>query len=434
MRAYDVIVRKRDGGELSPEELRFFVGGIADGSIPDEQVAAWAMAVFLRGMTDRETAELTRAMAASGATVDLRGVPGAKVDKHSTGGVGDKTTLVLAPLLAAAGVRVAKLSGRALGFTGGTLDKLESFPGLRVELDRDQFVAQVRTVGVAVAGQTSDLVPADRRLYALRDVTGTVESLPLIAASIMSKKLAGGADAIILDVKAGSGALMKDLASALRLARLMVAIGRDLGRRTAAVVSDMSQPLGRAVGNALEVREAIETLRGGGPADLRELCLELGSRVLRLAGVAGNPREARARLEACLEDGSGLERLRRLVAAQGGDARAVDDPDRLPAAPRRTEVKAERGGRLAAVDAAAVGSAVMRLGAGRERKGDPVDPAVGVVLRKKRGEAVEAGEPLAEVHYRDEARLAAALPLLRSAFALGDGSEAPPLIHAVVDP
>lgn len=431
----DLIVKKRDGGEHSPEEIEWIVRGIADGSLPDYQIAAWAMAVFFRGMSDRETASLTRAMACSGAVLDLRDVPAVKVDKHSTGGVGDKTTLVLAPLLAAAGVVVPKLSGRGLGFTGGTLDKLESIPGLRVDLDPQAFLAQVREVGVAVAGQTADLVPADRRLYALRDVTGTVDSVPLIAASVMSKKIAGGADVIVLDVKVGSGALMKDLASALRLAQLMVAIGRELGRRTAALVTDMDQPLGRAVGNALEVREAIATLRGEGPPDLTELALTLGGHALHLAGRAATPAAGRDLLAGYLRDGSALARFRRMVEAQGGDPGAVDDPDRLPRAPYRHAVTAPRAGYVAALDAAAVGTAVMRLGAGRARKEDRIDPAVGAVVRKKLGESVAAGEPVLELHYADPARLEGALEALRGAVAIADAPPAPrPLVHAVIGP
>lgn len=433
MRAYDLILKKRDGAELTREEIQWWVRGIADRSIPDEQVAAWAMAVFFRGMSERETADLTRAMAFSGATVDLSGVPGTKVDKHSTGGVGDTTTLVLAPLVAAAGVPVAKLSGRGLGHTGGTLDKLESFPGFRVELSREEFIRQVREIGIAVAGQSADLVPADKRLYAIRDVTATVDSIPLVAASVMSKKIAGGADAIVLDVKVGSGALMKTLDDALRLARLMVGIGRQLGRRVVALVTDMNQPLGRAVGNALEVREALATLRGEGPPALTELCLTLGGYMLWLAGRAGSPGEGRAVLREHLRSGRALEILRRLVAAQGGDVRAVDDPGRLPAAGYRALLTSPRSGYLVAVDAQAVGTAAMLLGAGRARKDDAIDLAAGLVVFKRLGETVTAGEPLAELHYNEPARLEAAREILERAFTVADAAvPPPPLVHAVI--
>ncbi|GAB6876074.1 pyrimidine-nucleoside phosphorylase [Thermaerobacter litoralis] len=433
MRAYDLILKKRDGGTLTREEIEWWVEGVARRTIPDEQVAAWAMAVFFRGMDARETADLTRAMAFSGETVDLSDIPGVKVDKHSTGGVGDTTTLVLAPLVAAAGVPVAKLSGRGLGHTGGTLDKLESFPGFRVELSRDAFARQVREVGIAVAGQTADLVPADKRLYALRDVTATVDSIPLIAASIMSKKIAGGADAIVLDVKTGSGALMKSLDGALELARLMVDIGRHLGRRVVALVTDMNQPLGRAVGNALEVREAIATLRGQGPAELTEVCLALGGIMLWLAGRAADPAAGRQQLARHLEAGDGLAMLRRLVEAQGGDARAVDDPDRLPQARYREAFAAPRGGYLVAMDAQAVGTAAMVLGAGRARKEDVIDLGAGLVMAKRLGERVEAGEPLVELHFNDPGRLEEARRWLERAFTLADEpAPLPPLIHAVV--
>ncbi|ADU51346.1 pyrimidine-nucleoside phosphorylase [Thermaerobacter marianensis DSM 12885] len=433
MRAYDLIQKKRDGGTLTRQEIEWWVEGVARRTIPDEQVAAWAMAVFFRGMDARETADLTRAMAFSGGTVDLSDVPGIKVDKHSTGGVGDTTTLVLAPLVAAAGIPVAKLSGRGLGHTGGTLDKLESFPGFRVELGREAFTRQVREIGIAVAGQTADLVPADKRLYALRDVTATVDSIPLIAASIMSKKIAGGADAIVLDVKVGSGALMKTLDRALELARLMVDIGRQLDRRVVAVVTDMNQPLGRAVGNALEVREAILTLKGQGPAQLTELCLTLGGYMAWLGGKAPDPQAGRALVARHLQAGDGLAVLRRLVAAQGGDPRAVDDPDLLPQARYREVFTAPRPGYLVAMDARAVGTAAMVLGAGRTRKDDVIDLAAGLVMRKRLGERVEAGEPLVELHFNDPARLEAAREWLERAFTLAEEpAPVPPLIHAVV--
>jgi pyrimidine-nucleoside phosphorylase len=398
-----VIRRKRDGQPLADAEIAAFVAAYTAGEVADEQAAALCMAVFFQGMDDRETGALTRALVASGRTLDLGGIPGTKVDKHSTGGVGDKTSLVLVPLLAAAGFPVAKLSGRGLGHTGGTLDKLESIPGVRVDLDERRFLAQVRHVGCAIAGQGPELVPADGRLYALRDLTATIESPALIAASVMSKKIAGGADTIVLDVKVGAGAFMRTREQARDLARRMLAIGRGAGRRVAAVLSDMSQPLGRAVGNAVEVAEAVATLRGHGPADLVELCLTLGAQ----AGAD------RARLASHLRDGSAYDRLVAMLEAQGGEPGALD---RLPEAPFRTDVPAPASGFVAELDALAVGRAVAELGAGRRRKGDAVDPAVGVILHKKRGDAVRAGEPLATVlARRDGAGVAAVLAAYRVA-------------------
>ncbi len=431
----ELIRRKRDGGELSRQEIETLVRGAATGEVPDYQLSAWLMAVFFRGMTPRETADLTMAMVDSGRRVDLSAIPGPKADKHSTGGVGDKTTLVLAPLVAAAGLPVAKLSGRGLGHTGGTLDKLEAIPGFRTALDLDAFAAQVARVGLAVAGQTPELVPADGRLYALRDVTATVESVPLIAASVMSKKIAGGADVIILDVKAGRGAFMKSTEDARNLALAMMAIGKALGRRVGAVVSGMDQPLGRAVGNALEVHEAIETLEGRGPADLRELCLELGAWLLRLAGLAVDAAEARQRLARLLDGGAAREKLAGMVAAQGGDTAALDDPRRLPRAPVVRPLPAPFAGYVRAVDALAVGEAAVLLGAGRRVKGQAVDPAVGLVLAKKIGDPVATGEPLATIHARDEASAAEAARHLLAAYALGAAPVAPPpLIGEVLMP
>lgn len=425
MRAVDLIRKKRDGGTHTAEELRFLIQGYVAGRIPDYQMAAWAMAVYFRGMTDEETAHLTRELVASGETVDLSPIAGVKVDKHSTGGVGDTTTLVLGPLVASAGVPVAKMSGRGLGHTGGTIDKLESIPGFRAELTPQQFVEQVNRIKLAVVGQSAKLTPADKLLYALRDVTATVESIPLIASSVMSKKIAAGADAIVLDVKTGEGAFMREEADAFALARAMVAIGERLGRRTVAVVSDMSQPLGYAVGNALEVREAIDTLAGRGPADLTELCLVLGAHMLVLAGAAPDARAARAVLERNIETGAALEAFRRFVAAQGGDARVVDEPDRLPQAAHQIPVPAPRRGYVSRVAAREVGECAMLLGAGRETKESAIDLAVGVVLRKKVGDRVEAGEPLAVIH-ANRPDVEAVAARLQRAFTIADEPVAPP--------
>lgn len=446
MRAVDLILKKRDGGTLSREELDFLVRGYVRGEVPDYQMAAFLMAVYFRGMEPGEVADLTMAMVESGDRMDLSSIPGIKVDKHSTGGVGDKTTLVLAPLVAAAGVPVAKMSGRGLGHSGGTLDKLESIPGLTVDIPPERFLEQVRRIGVAVVGQSRRLVPADGKMYALRDVTGTVDSLPLIASSVMSKKIAAGADAIVLDVKTGSGAFMKDFEAALALARTMVDIGERAGRRTRALITNMDQPLGYAVGNALELREAVATLAGGGPADLRELCLVLGSHMLVLGGAARDLAEARSRLEELLASGAALARLQAMVEAQGGDPRAVLPPglsgaaapavpekDLLPVARYVHLLPARADGYVARVDALLVGRAAMLLGAGRARKEDRIDPAVGIVLRRKVGDPVARGEPLAEVHYNDAGRLPAALELLERAYSIeGERPPVPPLIMALV--
>lgn len=433
MRPYDLIRKKRDGGELDPEEIAFLVDGFVRGEVADYQVSAWLMAVYFRGMTDRETADLTLAMARSGRVLDLSGIPGVKVDKHSSGGVGDKTSLVLVPLVASCGVPVPKMSGRGLGHTGGTLDKLESIPGLRTELSVEAFIEQVRRVGCAIVAQSEELVPADKKLYALRDVTATVDSVPLIASSIMSKKIAGGADAIVLDVKTGSGAFLKDVAGAQTLARVMVAIGNRLGRQTVAVVTDMDQPLGHAVGNAVEVREAVATLRGEGPGDLTELCLTLGAEMLRLGGRAGDPEEARRLLLQRLRDGGGLAKLQEMVRAQGGDPAALEDPGRLPEAPVTWEVRAEEDGYVQGIDAEAVGRVAMGLGAGRVRKDDRVDPAVGVTVLAKRGSRLRRGDVVAVVHARTvEAAQTAARGLLE-AYRIGTSPPAPrPLVHGRV--
>jgi pyrimidine-nucleoside phosphorylase len=408
--AIDVIRDKRDGRVLSDQAIEFLVRGATDGSIPDYQLSAWLMAVRLNGMTAEETKTLTLAMAGSGRQLDLSSIPGRKVDKHSTGGVGDKATLVVAPLVAAAGIPVAKLSGRALGHSGGTLDKLESIPGFDVDLGIDQFIDQVRRIGIAIAGQTSDMVPADKVFYALRDATATVDSVPLIASSVMSKKLAAGADAIVLDVKCGRGAFVATLEEAEALAGALVAIGTNAGRETVAYITDMDQPLGRAVGNALEVREAIETLAGHGPPDLEALSLRLGAEMLRMA--AAPP----TNLRRLLIDGTALRKLAQLIEAQSGDPSVVDDLDRLPTAPVRRPIPASASGHVGAIDALEIALAAKSLGAGRDRKDAEIDLSVGVVLQKKVGDPVQQGEPLATVHARTEPAASQAAPRVAAAF------------------
>lgn len=431
MLTVDLIQKKRDGEPLAAAEIDHLVRGCITGEVPDYQLAAWLMAVCWRGMTLQETTDLTLALARSGEMMDLGALRERTADKHSTGGVGDKTTLVVAPLAAAAGVPVAKLSGRGLGFTGGTLDKLESIPGFGCDLSPAEFRARLARHGLVIASQSASLAPADGKLYALRDVTATVQSIPLIASSVMSKKLAGGAAAIVLDVKAGRGAFMKTAVEARDLAETMVQIGRNAGRRVAAVVSDMSQPLGFAVGNALEVREAVETLRGHGPEDLTRLCRELGTRMLVAARAAETPAEAGKLLDRAWLSGAGVAKLVELVESHGGDARFVDDPDRLPSAPVVEDVAAPGGGFVQAIDALEVGLLVGALGAGRARKGDAVDPAVGVVLRAKVGDRVGASQTLASVHARSrEAALAARKRLLR-AYTLGP--EAPTRPELILD-
>ncbi len=435
MRIVDIITKKRDGGELSRAEIDAFIKGYVAGDVPDYQAAAWCMAVFFRGMTPAETAALTEAMAFSGATLDLHDVAPFIVDKHSSGGVGDKTTLVIGPMVATLGVPVGKMSGRGLSFSGGTLDKLESIPGFTVKLTLDQFKRQLRDVGVVVAGQTQALAPADGKLYALRDVTGTVNSLPLIASSIMSKKIAAGADAIVLDVKTGHGAFMETVPEAIALAELMVQIGEHLGRKMTAVIGDMSQPLGLAAGNALEVVEAIETLHGRGPEDFRQHCVDVAGEMLLIAGVAPTPEAARDMAARTLTDGTAWRRFRAFVAAQGGDLAAVDHPERLPQAPHIAPLAAAQDGYLARLDAREVGYTVVDLGGGRARKEDPVDPAVGVVLAagSKVGEPVVAGEPLLWVHARTPETLNAALARLGRACDISvEPTPAPPLIHTII--
>lgn len=433
MRAVDVIIKKRDGHELGRDGIDFFIQGYTRGEIPDYQAAAWAMAVLLKGMTTRETTDLTLSMAASGETLDLSDVAPVVVDKHSTGGVGDKTTIVVAPLVAACGLPVGKMSGRGLGFSGGTLDKLESIPGYRASLDVTQFKAQLRRVGVVVAGQTGELAPADGKLYALRDVTGTVPSLPLIASSIMSKKIAAGANVIVLDVKTGCGAFMKTLEEAAALARIMVDIGKQVGRRVSAVISDMSQPLGRAVGNALETAEAIDTLRGKGPRDFWEHCLAIAEQMLILGGQATDPADARSTLVQAIESGRALERFMAWITAQGGSTSVLEDPPGLARASLIRPVPAPRPGVIAGIDAMQVGLAAVDLGAGRLKKGEPVDHAVGVVLEGKVGDRVAAGETLFTIHANSEAALASAQSRLLGAYTWAETEiEPPPLVYQVI--
>ncbi len=429
MRAYEIILKTRDGLGLSREEIDFLIQGYVQGEVEEYQMAAWAMAVYFRGMEKQKVAWLTDAMVNSGSRVDLSGIEGIKVDKHSTGGVGDTTTIVLAPLVASAGVPVAKMSGRGLGHTGGTLDKLESFPGFRVGLSMKEFVANVNEAKVSVIGQTAEIVPADGKLYGLRDVTATVDSIPLIASSIMSKKIASGADALVLDVKVGNGAFMGKLEDARKLARTMVDIGDNLGLHTVALLSAMDQPLGRAVGNALEVKEAIEVLKGGGPQDLRELCLELGSRMLALGGVERDLVAGRRRLEQLLASGAALERLRELVEIQGGDAALVDQPHLLPTAKIQQEVAAPASGWVTDIDTAGLGNAALILGAGRSKKGEDVDLAVGLEVQVKLGHRVERGQSLAIIHGNALTQVQAARDAVLACYTIGDSRAEPlPLI------
>jgi pyrimidine-nucleoside phosphorylase len=421
MRAVDIIRKKRDGEVLTPDEIAAMVSGSATGLVADYQWSALLMAIFWRGMNESETAALTDAMIRSGRVIDLSHIPGRKIDKHSTGGVGDKTSLILAPVAAAAGVPVPMVSGRGLGHTGGTLDKLESIPGFRVDLDLDRYQQVLAHCGLVMIGQTSEIAPADKFLYALRDTTATVESIPLIAASIMSKKLAEGIDGLVLDVKTGGGAFMQRLEDSRALARAMCAIGQGLGKDMVALITRMDQPLGCAVGNAVEVAESIECLRGGGPDDLVSLSLELAAEMVLLAGRAPSLAEARSICRQTISDGSALDRFRTLVEAQGGDPRAVDDPARLPAASRKIELKSTASGFVQAIEARPVGHATMLLGAGRARMDSRIDPAVGVILHKKAGAKVRVDEPLCTVFVNDESRLEEALSLIKQAFQIGAG-------------
>jgi pyrimidine-nucleoside phosphorylase len=433
MRAIDIITKKRDGGELSAAEIDFFIQGFVRDEIPDYQAAAWLMAVYLQGMSRQETIDLTMAMARSGQMLDLKEIAPLVVDKHSTGGVGDKTTLAVAPLVASTGLPVGKMSGRGLGHTGGTLDKLESIPGFRADITTAEFLDQLRAVGLVVCGQTADLAPADGKLYTLRDVTATVGFLSLVASSIMSKKIASGADAIVLDVKVGRGAFMKTKEQATDLAQLMVEIGQGAGRRVRAVLSDMNQPLGRAVGNALELKEALDTLHGHGPHDFLEHCLNVAGQILILGGKAQDAEEARAILLEALHSGRALAKFREWIAAQGGDLAAVDDPSRLPQAAIVQDVPAPRTGYVAGIDAMEVGLTAMLLGAGRAKKGDPIDHAVGVVLRAKIGDYVERGEPLLTIHANDGRKLAQAQERLLAAYTWSEEPvQAPPLLYEII--
>lgn len=429
----ELIIKKRDGGTLSAEEIQFIVNGYTRGEIPDYQMSAFLMAVFLRGMDRQETLELTMAMMHSGDTLDLSGISGVKADKHSTGGVGDKTSLVLVPMVASLGVKMAKMSGRGLGHTGGTLDKLESFPHFRVDIGHEKFMENVEKVGMVIAGQTADLDPADKKMYALRDVTGTVNSIPLIVSSIMSKKLAAGADVIVLDVKTGKGSFMKTPQDAHILASEMVEVGKLAGKQTIAVVTDMNQPLGNAVGNALEVKEAIATLKGEHSGDLLELCLTLGTCILTAAGLAKNDDEARQLLLGTIESGAALRKLAEFVEAQYGDPQAVYDPSILPMAPVQMEVPAQTAGYVQALDALGIGMTSLKLGGGRVTKESVVDLSVGVVVHKKVGDPVALGESLATIHAANEADALAAVEQYRTCVTVSaEAPKAEPFIKEIV--
>lgn len=427
MRMVDIIEKKRNGFELTKDEIKFMINGFTNGDIADYQMSAFSMAVFFQGMTKEERVYLTEAMVQSGDQIDLSGIEGIKVDKHSTGGVGDTTTLVLAPLVASVGVPVAKMSGRGLGHTGGTIDKLESVKGFHVEITNEEFIHLVNKNKIAVIGQSANLTPADKKLYALRDVTATVDSIPLIASSIMSKKIAAGADAIVLDVKTGSGAFMKKLDDAKELAQTMVDIGNGVGRKTKAIISDMSQPLGFAVGNALEVKEAIDTLNGQGPEDLHELCLTLGSHMVVSAGKAADFNQAREMLEESIRNGKALQSFKTFLSAQGGDASVVDDPFKLPTASYTIDVPAKTSGYVAEITAEVVGVAAMMLGAGRVTKESVIDLAVGVVLHKKVGDHVKAGDPLVTIHSNQE-NVQEVIEKIYSAYKLTDEKVAKPTL------
>jgi len=433
LRIYDIIANKRDKKELTREEIEFFVDGVTNGTIEDYQITALLMAIYLNGMTKKETSNLTMAMANSGDVADLSKINGIKVDKHSTGGVGDKTTLVVAPLVSSFGVPVAKMSGRGLGHTGGTVDKLESIPGFNIAMPIENFIENVNSINIAVVGQTGDLAPADKKLYALRDVTATVSSIPLIASSIMSKKIAGGADAIVLDVKYGSGAFMKTLEDATLLAQTMVDIGADVGRKTIAVISNMNEPLGLAIGNSLEVKEAIETLHGRGPKDFEEICIELAAQMLYLAG-KGEVNELKVELHNRLNNGVAFSKFKEFIMAQGGDVLTIENTDLLPSESKKVYFAAESNGYISGIEAEKLGVASMLLGGGRAKKTDDIDYGVGIVLNKKVGEYVEKGTVLATLFVNDEGKLLDVIELLKDAFCFSESaSEKLPLIAKIVE-
>ena len=434
MRMYDIILKKRNGGILSKEEINYFVSGYVRGIIPDYQAAALLMSIYFQKMNEDETADLTEAMMNSGDIIDLSGIRGIKVDKHSTGGVGDKTTVALAPMVAACGVPVAKMSGRSLGHTGGTLDKLESIPGFSTELTKEKFINNVNNFKIAIAGQTADLAPADKMIYALRDVTATVDNISLIASSIMSKKLASGADAIVLDVKTGSGAFMKNIGDAFELAREMVKIGNNMGRTTVALITNMDQPLGYAVGNSLEVKEAIETLKGGGPEDFRELCITLGSHMLLLAGNVETEEEGREKIKGVISTGKAFEAFKILVREQGGDVDCVEDTDLLPRSQNIYELKSDRTGYINGINAEKVGLASLVLGAGKETKDSIIDHSVGIVLNKKIGDYVQTDDILAYIHFNDNEKKENSVKKLKSAYLIEETAKPKqPLIFGMVN-
>jgi len=434
MRAVDIIIKKRDGKVLTEQEINYFIENYTNDEIPDYQASAWAMAVLLNGMTAEETTYLTLAMANSGERLDLSSVVDIAVDKHSSGGVGDKTSIAVVPMVRACGLPVGKMSGRGLGFSGGTLDKLEAIPGFRTDLTKDEFLSQLGSLGMVLTGQSMDLAPADGKLYALRDVTGTVQSIPLIASSIMSKKIAAGAQAIVLDVKVGNGAFMENLGQARELANLMVSIGELSGRDVAALLSDMNQPLGVAVGNALEVKEAIQTLKGEGPKDFTEHCLEIASQMLVLGKRAETKSQARKMAEDSISSGSGFEYLKKLVQAQEGDVRVIDHPELLPEAPVKTVIEAQESGTIAEVHARTVGETAVVLGAGRMKKGDSIDPAVGISVMVKVGDSVEIGQPLFVIHARSDDAVEGAKQQLKTAVKIVKEEVAPlPLFYGLVD-
>jgi len=417
---YDLIIKKRDGQELTQEEISFIIKEYCEDRIPDYQMSAMLMAIYFKGMNINEIKYLTMAMVNSGEIIDLSSIPGIKVDKHSTGGVGDTTTLALAPMVAAAGVPVAKISGRGLGHTGGTIDKLESIKGFKTEIALDKFIQIVKSIGVSVISPTSNLATADKKLYALRDVTGTIDSIPLIVSSIMSKKIAAGADAIVLDVTTGSGAFMKEYKDSLKLAKIMVNIGLELGKETVAIISNMDEPLGFAVGNSLEVNEAIEALKNRGPEDLRNLCLTLGSYMLNLGGVVDNIQDGKEELIDILKEGLALKKFKEMISAQGGNAEVVEKPELLPSAKYSLKIKSIQSGYIQKIDSQLVGKSAMLLGAGREKKESKIDLSVGIILKKKVGNKVNVNEDLAEIYFNDSEKMKDAKKILLSSFVIGN--------------